>query len=289
MKRRLAAAAVLWLLTVSIIPAVESVSGHLFIVGGGTRPEAMMKKFVSLAVGHGSGRIVVFPMASSVPEEVGPEQAAELRSLGAGEAICHILTREEALRPDSAGLLDDVGGVFFSGGVQSRLVDILLDTPLHQKLLEVYAAGAVIGGTSAGAAVMSEFMITGDERRDVEGGQEFSTLETANIVTVPGLGLIKSAVIDQHFVRRKRHNRLISVICERPGLLGIGIDESTALWVKPDLTVEVIGSGCVLVYDASEASVRILPDRSFSCHNMALHILKEGDRFDSRSRKVLAR
>jgi len=289
MKRRLVAAAVLWFLTVSIIPAVESVSGHLFIIGGGARPEAMMKKFVSLAVGHGSGRIVVFPMASSVPDEVGVEQAAELRSLGAGDVKFYILTREEALRPDSIGLLDDVGGVFFSGGVQTRLMDILLDTPLLQKLLEVYAAGAVIGGTSAGAAVMSEFMITGDERREVEEGQEFSTLETANIVTVPGLGFIETAVIDQHFVRRKRHNRLISVICERPGLLGIGIDESTALWMKPDLTMEVIGSGCVLIYDASEASVRILPDRSFSSHNMALHILKEGDRFDSRSRKVLER
>ena len=289
MNRRLAVAAVIWFLFISLVPAEEDVSGHLFIIGGGSRPDAMMKKFVFLSETHGSGRIVVFPMASSVPDEVGPEQAAELRSLGAGDVTFHILTREEVMHPESTVLLDDVGGVFFSGGVQTRLTDILLGTPLHQKLLEVYAGGAVIGGTSAGAAVMSAHMITGDERREVEEGKEFSTLETENIVTVPGFGFIKSAVIDQHFVRRKRHNRLISVICERPGLLGFGIDESTALWVKPDLTMEVVGSGCVVVYDAAEASVRVLPDRSFSSHNMSLHILKEGDRFDSRSRKVLDR
>jgi cyanophycinase len=288
MTRRLSAAALMFLV-LSILPVSGEVSGHLFIIGGGERSEAMMIQFVTLAAGHGSGRIVVFPMASAVPDEVGPEQAAELRSLGAGDVKFHILTREEAMRPESAALLEDVGGVFFSGGVQTRVTDIFLATPLHQKLLEVYAGGAVIGGTSAGAAVMSEHMITGDERREVEEGREFSTLETGNIITVPGLGFIKSAVIDQHFVRRRRHNRLISVICERPGLFGLGIDESTALWVKPDLTMEVIGSGCVIVYDASEAEVRILPDRSFSSHNMFMHILKEGDRFDPRSRTVLKR
>jgi cyanophycinase len=284
--KRITVCVALGLLSFCTVSALDAPRGHLFIIGGGERPADMMKKFVSLASACGSGRIVVFPMASSVPDEVGREQAEELEALGAKDVTFHILTREEALKPENSALLDGVGGVFFSGGVQTRLTDILQGTPLHQKLLRAYAGGAVIGGTSAGAAVMSEVMITGDERREVEEGREFSTLEADNIVTVPGLGFIKSAVIDQHFVRRKRHNRLISLICENTELLGIGIDESTAVWVKPDSTMEVVGSGCVLIYDASEASVSILPDRSFSSHNMVFHILKEGDIFDLGSGRV---
>lgn len=261
--------------------------GYLFIIGGGHRPESMMKKFIQLAQKFNSGKIIIFPMASSVPDEVGPEQAEELRSYGAEEVESHNLTREQALNEDNARILDDVGGVFFSGGVQSRLADVLVDTLIHKRLLQLYEQGAVIGGTSAGAAVMSEIMITGDEKREVKNGRAFETIQASNIVTLPGFGFIKTAIIDQHFVRRKRLNRLLSLTAENPDLLGIGIDESTAIVVKPDRTFEVIGKWNVVVYDATGGKVQIDPNQHVRVHNMAMHILGPGDKFDLNTKMVI--
>jgi len=201
---------------------------------------------------------------------------------------CHILTREQALKEESAAVLNDAGGVFFSGGVQSRLTAVLIDTPVHKKLLQLYTEGAVIGGTSAGAAVMSEVMITGDEKREAEEGHAFETLQADNVVTIRGFGFIQGAIIDQHFVRRKRHNRLISLVAENPKLLGIGIDESTAIIVGPDNTFEVVGERNVIVFDASRAKVKIGPSQTISGSNMIMHILQNGDRFDLKTRKVLS-
>ncbi len=247
----------------------------------------MMRRFVELAATYKSGKIVIFPTASATPAEVGLSQAEELRKHGARDVEYHILSREQAMEEESAKILDEAGGVFFSGGVQSRLTDILVNTPLHRKLLEIYEKGATIGGTSAGAAVMSEIMITGDERREVQEGHEFETIQAQNIIIVQGLGFIKAAVIDQHFIKRKRHNRLISLIAEHPELLGIGIDESTAIVVNPDQAFEVIGEGNVIVYDASRAKIQILHSQSLSASNIKMHVLKAGDRFNLKTKNVL--
>jgi cyanophycinase len=281
----------MWLLTCLfvVIPLYVNATpkGHLFIIGGGNRTAEMMKRFIALSEGFRSGKIIVFPMASSVPKEVGPEQALQLKSYGAKSVESYVLSREDALNPENIKLFEDIGGVFFSGGVQSRLADVLLDTPIHKMLIDFYEDGGVIGGTSAGAAVMSEIMITGDERRTVENDRAFETIEADNIVTARGFGFIKSAIIDQHFIRRKRHNRLISLVAENPEILGIGIDESTAIIVNPDGTFDVIGERSVLVYDVSGAEITIFPTKGISAHNARLHILKQGDRFNLEERKVL--
>jgi cyanophycinase len=249
----------------------------------------MMKRFVDLAAAHRTGKVVVFTMASSVPEETGPGLVEEFRALGAPASEFRHLTREQAREPGSAGILAGAGGVFFSGGDQSRHTAVLLDTPLHAALLEFYAGGGVVGGTSAGAAVMSEVMITGDERHKPEEGHEFETIEAGNVITARGLGFIGKAVIDQHFVRRKRHNRLLSLLAERPELLGIGIDESTAVLVEPGRTFEVIGQRSVLVFDASRARIRISPAGAVGAEGISLHILTEGQRFDLDARRILGR
>ncbi|MFW6140315.1 MAG: cyanophycinase [Acidobacteriota bacterium] len=285
MKKAIKAASVMVLIL--LFPLMSYSQGYLFIIGGGNRSPEMMTKFVELAEKVKSGKIIVFPMASSVPEEVGPEQAQELRDLGAQSVEYHILNRDQALKNENTSILDEVGGVFFSGGVQSRLTDVLRDTPVHKKLLKIHKEGAVIGGTSAGAAVMSEIMITGDEKRREEDETSFSTIEIDNIVTVPGFGFIKSAIIDQHFIARKRHNRLLSLVAEHPQLLGIGIDESTAIVVKPDETFEVIGESHVIVYDASGANRAALPSHNLSVHGMIMHILKPGDQFNLSVHKVM--
>ena len=254
--------------------------GHLFIVGGGDRGEPLMRRFVELARAHGSGRIVVFTMASGVPLEVGPELVEEFKGLGVADVACHQLTRDEAMAPASIALLDGAGGVWFSGGDQSRLTAALLDTPLHVRLLELYRAGCVIGGTSAGAAVMSEVMITGDEKREPAEGREWSTVEAANVVTARGFGFLPGVIVDQHFVARKRHNRLISLVLENPSLVGLGIDESTAVLVRPDGTYEILGDSQVIVYDARRASPARAPSGRLGARNILMHVLVAGDVYD---------
>ena len=228
-------------------------------------------------------------MASSAPKEVGPDQVLQFKNFGAKSVEYHILSREDAMKPESIRIFEDAGGVFFSGGVQSRLTDILVDTPVHKKLIDFYKAGGTIGGTSAGAAVMSEIMITGDEKGTVEEGHAFETIEADNIVTARGFGFIDTAIIDQHFVRRKRHNRLISLVAENPKLLGVGIDESTAIVVSSDATFDVIGSRSVVVYDFSGGGIKTFPDKGIAVHDARLHILKAGDRFDLKERKIMNR
>jgi cyanophycinase len=267
----------------------DAPKGHLFIIGGGNRSPEMMKRFVDLAAAGPGGRIVIFPMASAEPATVGPEQAEDLRKLGAKDVAVQIVTREQALAADSGKILEGVGGVFFSGGVQSRVTDILLDTPLQTKLLEIYAAGAVVGGTSAGAAIMSEIMITGDEKRKVEAGREFETIQAGNVVTTRGLGLISSAIVDQHFATRKRHNRLISLVLEHPDLVGIGIDESTAIVVSGGSSFEVVGEKNVIVYDARAAKVARRGADAIGGAGLRMHVLLPGDTFDLQAKPDNAR
>jgi cyanophycinase len=280
-----------WLLFLLVVswfaaPVPGAPKGYLFIIGGGDRPESMMRRFVELAGHFGTGKIVIFPMASSEPSKTGSRLVAEFKGLGARQVESRILSRKQALAVESVRILEGAGGVFFSGGDQARQMDVLRGTPVHRALLELYEQGCVMAGTSAGAAVMSEVMITGDEHRKVEEGHEFETLEAGNIVTVEGLGFVKTAVIDQHFVTRKRLNRLISVIAERPQLLGIGIDEETAIVVSPDEKFEVVGNKQVVIFDAAQASVTVTPAKAIGFRGMAMHVLLAGDVFDLRKREA---
>lgn len=127
-------------------------------------------------------------------------------------------------------------------------------------------------------------MITGDEKRKVEEDHAFEKILTDNIVVTAGFGFIKTAIIDQHFVTRKRYNRLISLVAEHPELLGIGIDESTAVIVNPDETFEVVGEQNVVVYDATSAKIDILPSHTLSGFHIIMHVLKPGDRFDLKTK-----
>jgi cyanophycinase len=265
--------------------------GHLLIVGGGPRPAPIMERFVELAGGPGRARIVVLPMASGTPDGTGEEQARELRALGA-DAFHLALTREQAARPETLRRLEGVTGVWFSGGDQNRITAAILGTPADSAIHARYRAGAVVGGTSAGAAVMSRLMITGEERRPggprpVEGGgSAFVTVERENVETAAGLGLLPGAIVDQHFLRRRRQNRLVSLVLEHPTLVGVGIDESTALVVGPDGRWEVIGEGLVAVYDARGARVAPAAGALPGASDLRLHILPPGSVFDPRTGRV---
>jgi cyanophycinase len=150
-----------------------------------------------------------------------------------------------------------------------------------------YSAGAVIGGTSAGAAGMSEVMLTGDERHP--GGDRrdtttaYMTVARENVVTDSGFGLIRNAIVDQHFLRRKRQNRLMSLVLEREPHLGAGIDESTALIGHPDGRWTVCGASSVIVYDARQSTVTPGEAHVLGATNMRVHVLPAGSSFDPRT------
>ncbi len=257
--------------------------GTLFIVGGGPQPPALVREFVDLAGGARS-RIVVFAMASAEGLRSGEEKARDLRALGAIASNVWV-TNEQANTDSVAHLLDGATGVWFGGGDQNRLAGVLRGTRTERAIRARYDAGAVIGGTSAGAAVMSAVMLTGDERRPggdravTDSSAAYMTIARDNVLIAQGFGLISDAIVDQHFLRRKRHNRLVSLVLERPPHLGVGIDESTALVVEPDGRWRVSGASVAVVYDARRAA--ITPAGStLGATGVLMHVLPAGARFD---------
>jgi cyanophycinase len=261
--------------------------GTLFIIGGGDRDAPLMKRYIRLAEAHDTGKIVIFTMASSVPDEVGPELVAEFKGNGAKNAVYYNLTREQAMRPGSEAILDGAGGVWFSGGDQALLTAALLGTPIHERMLRLYGEGGAIGGTSAGAAVQSEFMITGNERRTKGEEGTWEVIWADDVLHTEGFGFVQKAVIDQHFVTRRRHNRLIAVVLQNPALVGIGIEESTAVLVRPDGKYEVLGEAQVIVYDARRAKTLRAPDGHLGGHGLTMHVLLPGDVYDIDAGRVV--
>ncbi len=280
--------AILLLVALSIpaAGAAQQPRGSLFIVGGGTRPGELMRRFVDLAGGAGA-RIVVVPMASASAQETGDEQAEELRGLGA-DAQPLVLTRQEAEDPATARRLDGIGGIWFSGGDQARLTAVLLGTPTLRAMLRRFREGAVVGGTSAGAAVMSDTMLTGSQIRagtDTVGyyGDSYERLARGYIDLEPGLGFLPGVYVDQHFLRRERHNRLISVVLDHPTRIGIGIDEGTALEVGPDGLWRIRGASAAVVYDARDATLTSVSAPVLGATGIHMHLLPAGSTFDPRT------
>jgi cyanophycinase len=247
----------------------------------------MMEEFVRLAGGPAQARIIVLPMASGDPDTAGMEQVAEFSGIGA-RAEWIQFTREQALDPASSTRLDSATGIYFTGGDQVRVTRVVLGTPLYRKLHELHRRGVVIGGTSAGAAIMSKIMLTGDERFNRDSTNAYVFIKPGNVVTVEGLGFLGSVIVDQHFIRRKRHNRLLSLVLENPAMLGIGIDESTAIVVEPDSTFRVIGDRSVMIFDAGRAAgIRTSAAGNMGVIGVQLHLLLPGDRFNLRTRSLM--
>jgi cyanophycinase len=254
--------------------------GPLMLVGGGSQPPALVEEFVRLAGGPGTARIVVFAMASADGQRSGEAKARDLERLGA-RATSLWLTRELADRDSVARLLDSATGVWFGGGDQNRLTAVLRGTKVEAAIRARHAAGAVIGGTSAGAAVMSTPMITGRElgvRRDT--AEAWTRLERGSVAVDSGFAFVTNAIVDQHFVRRKRHNRLLSLVLAEPPHLGAGIDESTALIVEPDGRWRVAGASVVIIVDARDAARTPVGAGALGAAGARLHVLPAGATFD---------
>jgi cyanophycinase len=265
----------------------QSSKGHLVIIGGGDRTEEIMQKIVDLAGGR-NARIVVIPNASSYRIETGQRQSLELKDLGVASSDYLIFTKETADADSNLQKLEGATGIFFSGGDQSNLTRDMVGTKLLDKVYDIYNNGGAISGTSAGAAVMSEVMITGNEIINKDSVDAFISIQKNNVEVKEGFGFIKSAFIDQHFIKRKRLNRSISVVLENPNLLGIGIDESTCIVVYPDETFEVLGENQVMIFDATNCrDVKLDKNSNLGGENIIMHLLINGDRFDLKSKEVI--
>ncbi len=262
----------------STVPPVPG--GNLLLIGGGKKPPAVLELFIKLA-GGGTKPIVVFPLASEDAEEAGDFYVELFREYGASKVnVLHVRDRRDGNRQGYIDAVRAAGGVFFTGGDQKRIGAWLVGTPLHDAVREMRLAGGVVAGTSAGTACQSDIMLTGDE-----GAED--VMRAGNIPVAQGLGLFEGVIVDQHFVARRRHNRLLSVVLEHPGSVGVGIDEAAAAWVKPDGTFEVVGDGWVFVYDSSRAEAGQGPNRKLFATGVQLHVLVAGQSFDVKNRQAI--
>jgi cyanophycinase len=262
--------------------AARATAGTLFIVGGGTQPIPLVQEFVRRAGGD-TARIVVFAMASAVGEQSGEQTAERFRTMGA-QARNVWITREQANSDSVARLLDGVTAVWFGGGDQNRLTAVLRGTATERAIRARFDKGAVIGGTSAGAAVLSTPMITGDElgtRRD--SSEAWTRVSRGSVAVDSGFGYLTTAIVDQHFLRRKRHNRLLSLVLAQPPHLGVGIDEGTALIVEPSGLWRVEGASSVLIVDAREAQRTAGDAAVLGASGAKMHLLPAGSTFDPRT------
>jgi cyanophycinase len=258
---------------------------QLVIIGGAEDKDGdsqILREFVRRAGGI-KANIVIMTAATELPRDVGDNYIRVFERLGAENVrIVDTETREDASSSTALEAIAKATGIFFTGGDQARITDILKDTEIDRAIHQRYAEGAVVGGTSAGAAVMPDKMI-------VEGDSE--TNPRPEIVDMgPGLAFLPGVVIDQHFSERGRLGRLITALIREPAVLGFGIDENTAM-VVTDNQIEIIGAGSVTVVDDSEATYnnldQILRDEPLAVCGAKLHILPHGFKFDLKTRQPI--
>ena len=213
--------------------------GALLICGGGALPLSVKKKFVELAGGK-NGKLVVIPTASERTSEKALGERTEFwTDAGIGMAkILHTRDRKVANSSTFVSELEDATAVWISGGQQSRLASAYQGTATEKALLDLVQRGGIVGGTSAGAAIQTRVMI--------QSGNP-------NPVISKGMDLLPNAIVDQHFLKRNRFNRLLTAVRQHPDRTGVGISESTAL-LYVDNTCEVLGSSFVIVVNGKKGS-----------------------------------
>jgi cyanophycinase len=235
--------------------------GPVIAVGGGGTTDGIIRRTLELAGGK-TAMVVVLPQASA--ESDGSDSAQMWRAAGAREA--RVVDFGNATRARAA--LEAATLIWIPGGDQNRFMKAIAGTGLDDVIRERHRAGVAVGGTSAGAAVLSKVMITGDA--------DLESLASGRTVTADGLGIWPEVIVDQHFLRRQRHNRLFSLVLDRPTLVGIGIDEGTAA-ILVGSTISVVGRSAVMILDARSAEIaKAAPNVPVAGRNVKVTILRDG-------------
>jgi cyanophycinase len=222
-------------------------NGKLFIIGGGDRTYELMEALLGAANLQSIDYIGILPMSSEEPDSAFIYIKEDFAALTDIPCINLNFAESDLINTAKLDSLRKCKLIFITGGDQKRFMHLVHSTPIEEAIKQAYQQGSTIAGTSAGAAVMSEIMITGDENFSEEYSSTYDKIWKGNGIYSTGLGMLKGVIIDQHFVIRSRHNRLLSALCDFPGHTGVGIDESTAIIVSGDSAV-VVGSSQVLVY-----------------------------------------
>jgi len=254
-------------------------NGKLFIIGGGKRPPALVRSLVEASGIDSVGYAIILPMSSSEPDTAAYYAIRQFTNLGlARDKFRAIDFKKGEYRAAAVDSLRQAQLIYITGGDQNQFMGVVANSPVYDAIHEAYQNGATIAGTSAGAAVMSEKMITGNEYRHPEYTGDFRTIESDNMEIGKGLGLLSTAIIDQHFIWRMRMNRLITVVLDNPGNIGIGIDESTAILVENGKQATVYGGYQVITLRHPNART-IVRDSLLGGRGLRLDVLLPGDTF----------
>ncbi|WP_349409200.1 cyanophycinase [Pseudalkalibacillus sp. SCS-8] len=262
-------------------------SGDLFIIGGNEDKEGdleVLSIFVDDAKARG-GNIGVLTTATGYPEEVGGEYRDLFLKLGASKVeLLHIDTRLKAEEETFTQVVGSLSALFITGGDQNRLSSIIGGTTFFKEVQKAWQNGLIIAGTSAGAAIMSRHMIV--------SGKTKVKHDKINVEIGVGFGFLEDVVIDQHFSQRARFGRLLYAIAQNPQIIGVGIDENTAIWVKEGgRYFEVIGEHSVTVIDGCKLSFVDIADEAESDEvtiaGVQLHSIAKGYQFDMENRQLI--
>lgn len=256
----------------------DRVRTSLLVIGGAedrVGRVTILRRFVRLA-GTRKARIVLVPTASAFADEAASAYKAVFARLGVAHVdVVNPLSRREGSDPALVALVDRATGVFITGGNQLKLSHHVVGTPLGDAIIRAYRRGAVVAGTSAGASIMSLFMIS-------MGEEGVTPRQRASQLTA-GLALLPQVIVDQHFDQRARYGRLMSLVAGSPNLLGMGVDEDTAAEVTDGHLVTVLGSGAVFIVDARNAvsdAHEARRDAPLMVSGAVVHSLPHGSTFD---------
>ena len=271
----------------SAVPPAERKIGRLLVVGGAEDPDdddmKILPHFVKMCGGK-RARIVVCGTSSKKIAETEREYHKAFTRLGVTEVTeAQIRTRQDAANEDLLRAMRRARGIFFTGGDQLRLTSVIAGTAFGEEVRQrLWSSALVVGGTSAGAAAMSSTMII--------GGNQHGTVRRADVRLAPGLGYWRDTVIDTHFAQRGRLSRMLIIFSQNPQILGVGLDENTAIDVQPGVSFTVIGAGAAFVFDGAVSHTNapeIGDDEVIAMTDSALHVLPEGYGFDLRTKRPL--
>jgi cyanophycinase len=252
--------------------------GWMVPIGGAENKEndrRILERFVRVS-GGADADIVVIPTASRV-NETGPRYEQLFTDIGARRVtVMDFDTRRDCQEQGRLHRIEEATGIFFTGGNQLRLTTLLGGTPVAKLIRARNAHGVTVGGTSAGASILSEHMIA--------SGDEGSAMIAGSVRLAPGLGLTNRFIIDQHFRQRDRLGRLLTALAYNPFAVGIGLDEDTAAFIGPDEVLEIEGSGGATIVDPSEvnfSSIHAVDEGQPVCMlGLKVHLLTAGATFN---------
>ena len=251
--------------------------GSLFIIGGGTRSPELIQSLVKTASMKANDYIIVLPMATAEPEASFDAISKQLAQ-ASNNAIGSLNFNSGNVNDKK--WLDSLSGarlIYIVGGDQTKFMKVVVNTPVYQAIHKAYQNGATVAGTSAGAAVMSKQMITGTQLKDTIYKETFNKLWTENIEFEEGLGLLDSAIIDQHFLKRSRFNRLISALAAYPKYDCIGIDEGTAIIVhQKQVTIAGVSQ---VIRIAKPKNLKTTEKGLIKMDDMQFNLYTAGDQF----------